>query len=150
MTTENKLQSVTEKIRKDTPRLMEISEGCEINYKGLKYKIVKHLPQKLAEDVELVAIENIGEFPNVIYLCKYEDNFEIIGHEPMLNDVLEWVKSNQFFIDDLYVDNDGFFGLLDFCYEKFKSLKLQWDFSKPYLKDQTEELIEFLFNLIKE
>lgn len=64
-----------------------------------------------------------------------------IPQDPMLNDVMEWlqVKSQSDFeiADKRYLTN-------------FLAFKLsEWDLSKPFLKNQSPELINFLHILIK-
>lgn len=148
MTTQQKLQAVTEQIRKDIPRLMELSEGCKIICNGLKCEIIKVLPNKIVEDVELFAFENSGEVPNIVALWQYEDDFEIIGHEPTINDVLEWVNELPKNFRKLLIDSDGLIykfamnGTLEWLQD------IKWDLSKPYLKDQSDKLKEFLYNLM--
>lgn len=134
MIIEEKLQIITERIREDIPRLMELSEGCYV-------KLADHIKTNNSEDV----VKVIHYFP-----FKSEEISKIIGHEPMLNDVLEW-------IDITYEKGSMFLKYVMFQTSK-RFLEIwfgdkifaKWDLSKPYLKDQSIEFIEFLYNLIKE
>ncbi|WGU68233.1 hypothetical protein QIU19_13360 [Capnocytophaga canimorsus] len=79
--------------------------------------------------------------------------FEIIGHEIMLNDVLVWLKiktgcdiskgryavlPNGEFVFIEYEQQEGFDIVKTF---------ISWNLSSPYLKDQSEELIKFLYDI---
>lgn len=141
MTHEEKLNELKEAIRKAIPRLMELSEGCELEKYGEKHKIHEVKNEKYY-------LTNIlgGHI-------KYEidRDFTIIGHEPKLNDVLEWLGYNY-----AIVAGGGFLmkntGDMNFkCIEvpnvdEYRHLK--WDLSKSYLKDQSPGLIDFLHSLI--
>lgn len=157
MTTQEKLKLVTGWIRQDIPRLMELSDGCWVRKKRLLYPefeeneyFYNHIRGVYQGDKSyiLFSYDEDGEVGQSSVDKDYLDkHFEVVGHEPMLNDVLEWVKLNQFLIDDLYVDEDGYFGLIDYGLREFKCLNAHWDLSKRYLKDQSDEVIEFLYNL---
>lgn len=143
MTTQEKLQIITQQIRKDIPRLMELSKGCIIksNDVGTEYKIVGTLG-KLCFIFNGVRVDDI-------HISNILKHFKIIGHEPMLNDVLEWFEKMR------QLPEDTFFQDLFFQTNNGKYLEIygdgglieKWDLSRPYLKDQSEELINFLYNL---
>lgn len=141
-----KLQILEEQIRKDLPRLLEPTDGCLFKGKtGIIHTLVGY------NDVnEKFVFKCMDTEFNELFNYIEEINFEIIGHDILLSDVLDWLKIKQFFIDDIYVDFDGYFGLLDMSYEKFKCFKVHWNLSNPYLKDQSDKLIDFLYNLIDE
>ena len=146
MTHEEKLNELKEAIRKAIPRLMELSEGC----------IVK--PHKQNQFI-LDATFEVRKLKTGFYIRSiiepfepyYEYEISIIGHEPKLNDVLEWLGYNY-----AIVAGGGFLmkntGDMNFkCIEvpnvdEYRHLK--WDLSKSYLKDQSPELIDFLHYLI--
>lgn len=136
------LKELTEKIRKSIPRLMELSDGCVIKYGTETEWIVS---KKENEFVYIISYISISA-RKVIH--QEDEKIEIIGHEPMLNDVLEW-------LDIILVDKDIHCEIKkkyiiiyptynDMMYDK-KICK--WDLTKPYLKDQSEELIKYLNNL---
>ena len=141
-TDQEKLNELTEAIRKSIPILMELSEGCEIISKIEDYFnnieiesnfIIGKNAEFDGEDIV------IGEY------CYGTINFTIIGHEPLLNHVLEWRRiTNNYrasFINDLFIDEDK-------SNETGVIVEVDWDLSKSKLSDQSEELINFLHDLI--
>lgn len=132
-----------QKIQQALPRLMELTDGC----------VFKYLPNKvigLTFDAKIFNVSGGGQIADtgdysdvyVDFFSYYDgaetliidevENFEILGCDPMLNDVLEWVKNSS---------------TLDIFNEHIvlNSILKKWDLSKPYLKDQSEELIDYLF-----
>ncbi len=134
MKKEKKLQSITEDIRKTLPRLMELEKGCLINI-------------GVDSPFEIVNIHGneVIACPNERYITVINKNYiKIIGKEPMLNDVMEWFREKDLGI--IVINDTG-----DVLVESSKKLNLSmfhWDLSKPYLKDQSEELINFLYELL--
>lgn len=124
MTPLNELES---KIRQALPRLMEISVGCML-------QLIK------GENVGGIYIigNNAWVKNNKAYIelsdgYDYEiTDFGIIGHEIYLSDVLEWL-----------------FETLDYSATDYKviDLLIYWDLSKPLLKDQPKEVIDYLNGL---
>ena len=136
-THQEKLNELTEAIRKSIPRLMELSEGCVLEKYNEKYKIheVKN---------ERYYLTNIlgGH-------TKYEidRDYTIIGHEPLLNHVLEWHSLNG---RDKYSHFEVSKGEAYFSiYDGEENESINWDLSKSKLSDQSKELIDFLHDLIK-
>lgn len=136
------LEELTQDIREKLPRLMELENG----------QIIRSLisdPSCLIEEGEIFVIgkedctklnENSIEIGGYIYIVNKD--FEIIGKEPMLNDVLEWFKYSN-------VEN-GINMMYEWIWiDTVKEILNLWDLSKPYLKDQSPELITFLNSLIK-
>lgn len=117
-----KLQILEEQIRKDLPRLMELGDGCCV-------KLADH--KKTSDPNNIIKMVNAFTF-------KSEDIVEIIGHDILLSDLLKWIYLKKGDVDCFF--NDDGLWLFD---EYF------WDLNKPHLKDQSEELIEFLYNLIE-
>lgn len=68
----------------------------------------------------------------------------------LLSDVMEWICivkaiEGRFDTEPLYIDSGGNLFKIrdnDFWYEEY------WDLSKPYLKEQSEDLIDYLATLI--
>ncbi|GET48827.1 hypothetical protein RCZ02_16580 [Capnocytophaga felis] len=167
MTTAEKLYKIEAQIRKDIPRLMELRAGCILEYfTGVKHKVVS---QYYFNGKRKYALVNIGS-GLVIHISEDEifekKYFSIIGHEIMLNDVLEWL--NYIIYEKCIPITDlGYSGMVKQFYVKgddgsiiFEILDLKnpdlgldiiriglWDLSKPLLKDQSEELIKFLYNI---
>ncbi len=69
------------------------------------------------------------------YIGNFKEVFDNLGKEPMLNNVLNyWSKKTSI------ITATGFKNQLHYIYS-------EWDLSKPYLKDQSEELISWLLAL---
>ena len=132
-THQEKLNELTEAIRKSIPRLMELSDGCVIkNERGTKYKIY----YKENRYYNVFNDETVSSsIPKP--LCK---SYTIIGHEPLLNHVLEWLDTNKC---DFSIRKEGFvfYRMDDLC-------MANWDLSKSKLSEQSPELIDFLHDLI--
>ena len=72
---------------------------------------------------------------------------EKIGHEPLLNDVLEWHSSNGI---DKYSHFEVSKGEAYFSiYDGEENESIIWDLSKSKLSEQSPELINFLHDLIQ-
>ncbi|MEE6130246.1 hypothetical protein V2E39_22800 [Chryseobacterium arthrosphaerae] len=133
------LEELTREIREKMPRLMELKEG---------QRLITLISDE-ANDIYEGAYETIGIGAYLLengdieiggYEYEIGKHFEIVGFDPMLNDVLEWMPDNQVFMNM----TGGF-------WKSYMTdiIKLgQWDLSKPYLKDQSSELITFLYSLI--
>lgn len=158
MTILEKLQAVTDEIRKALPRLMEVGEGC----------LIKHCTQ---EDDEkpcyVIKRQDGGRLDGYWYIDyaegdyiyrenpeKIKNEFKIIGKEPTLLDVLDWLNMNN---ENIYILTDASISVVIFDQEAltdpyaksdcFIKDLADIDISKPYLKNQSEELINFLYNL---
>ncbi|GIM62132.1 hypothetical protein CAPN008_21820 [Capnocytophaga canis] len=146
MTTAEMLASLEAQIRKDIPRLMELREGCKFHSGYGVETIVCIKGDK--EDVFIFK----DLFSNVYETNEIPQHYKIIGHEIMLNDVLAWLN-NKFYEKDYFITSKGIFGYRAVEYDTIETyilrdIKINLHF--PYLKDQSEELIKFLYNLIKE
>jgi hypothetical protein len=137
------LEKLEKEIRANIPRLTELSEGCIID---TPYGTAKVNNITLDED-----------FQDVVFICKQLQyracpvkHITIIGHEIQLNDVLEWFRDETNIIGGSLTAS--FTNRLD-------SLRLgisgydyyligDWDLSKNLLKDQSEDLIKSLSELI--
>ena len=131
-THQEKLNELTTEIRKSIPRLMELSEGCEIK---IQYDVSFFITGNCFDTYYAIS-EDGCNFKTLDSI----DIMETIGHEPLLNDVLEWLK----------IKSEIVFGFNDKrLYDHFKVWKLNdWDLSKSKLSDQSEQLINFLHDLI--
>ena len=132
-THQEKLNELTTEIRKSIPRLMELSEGCEIK---IQYDVSFFITGNCFDTYYAIS-EDGCNFKTLDSI----DIMETIGHEPLLNDVLEWLK----------IKSEIVFGFNDKrLYDHFKVWKLNdWDLSKSKLSDQSEQLINFLHGLIQ-
>lgn len=145
----NKLEQLTSEIRKTVPRLMELTDGCKLSpFNVFSAKVISN-----DKDYVYVLSTNnncIEKFTNE----EINRHFEIIGHEIMLNDVLEWLPNGFGITSGLYT---GGFITIDkgnMCYSCIQAVGIdeykyyRWDLSKPFLKDQSQELINYLHSLI--
>lgn len=147
------LQELTDDIREKLPKLKELSEGCFFsmeNESGLqfKYKVLQiYGGSQIADtgDYDDVYLDISSDWDGIeerCYLDVIERKAEIIGKEPMLNDVLEWLKYSDM--------KDGINMMYEWIWiDTVKEILKLWDLSKPFLKDQSPELIIFLHSLIK-
>lgn len=156
MTPQEKLHAVSTAIRKALPRLIEAREGCVIYNKNrdtyFKFLIIdKESKTAYKRNLSTGEITGTGfhntDLESVIELS----NDKIIGHDILLNDVLEWLGTLFHFSIDhkgiIYKEFDYYFeGGLDRDYTEVARV----DFSKPYLKHQSEELWNFLYNLLED
>lgn len=127
-TDQQKLNELTTEIRKAIPRLMELSEGCEIKTQsGTKYKIY-------LEEESFYNCFNEKVVTTSMTKPLSTHSYTIIGHEPLLNDVLEY------FLE---------YTSLDFNTRQMAYILASWDLSKSKLREQSPELINFLHDLIK-
>ena len=126
-THQEKLYELTTEIRKSIPRLMELSEGCEIKTQsGTKYKIY-------LEEESFYNCFNEKVVTTSMTKPLSTHSYTIIGHEPLLNDVLEY------FLE---------YTSLDFNTRQMAYILASWDLSKSKLSEQSPELINFLHDLI--
>jgi hypothetical protein len=78
--------------------------------------------------------------------CYYPRDLGLLGKNIMLNDVLKWHSSNG---RDKYSHfeiskGEAYFSI----YDGEETESLVWDLSKPFLKDQSNELLEWLADLL--
>lgn len=138
------LEELTQDIREKLPRLKELTIGT----------IIKSKMEDRRNFITVDAYYEIG-YSEEYGLCSADDNhvnidgytynansFEIIGKNPMLNDVMEWFKYSDM--------RDGINMMYEWIWvDTVKEVLRLWNLSKPYLKDQSPELITFLHRLIK-
>lgn len=147
MTHEQKIEAISNKIREALPYLNELSHGCVIEKNNDKQKyIVNSIFVDIGRSISLYTSylhnENRGSSFSFFFDAK---RYKIIGHEPKLNDVLAW----------LGLDEQSKACLINFWGEFFDyndntvALFVSWNLEKPYLKDQSAELIDFLYSLIE-
>ena len=147
MNKEEKLKSIEDRIRKDLPYLMELREGCYIKQKTLRfdtYKILGKLDTR--KNAFLAICIDVGRY----HPLDESDlsHFKIIGHPISLNDVLIWLKlNNNLSINTIVVA----FKSISIIYsnDSLMSTNLVWNLEKSLLRDQSDELINFLYETIK-
>ncbi len=142
MTHEEKLQAVTADIRKQLPRLMKLEKGCLLRMK---------ISNIIGEIIGVGSKENyivLGEDEVIpdYYLKKNLYIYKIIGKEPMLTDVLEWL--NILNVKAEITDRGMLYAIKKDNIPMRDYISVKIDLSKPYLKDQSEELINFLYKFL--
>lgn len=154
MTAQEKLHAVETAIRQELPRLMELREGVILKRKRhfelySDYVIIKIKRDDFSTYTEIYG-KHKGSFS--IENEKLLDHFEIIGHDILISDVLEWLgrpkwdemgKSN-----DYYISDEGM--LIRKNQDTSYDFLCEVNLSKPRLADQSEKLWAFLYNLIKD
>jgi hypothetical protein len=129
-----------QKIQKAIPSLKEFINGCIIETPHWNT-----FKQKFEDDI----FDEYYIFNGKVYsddneiFCKVseiESDFNLskcrFGKEPMLNDVLEWLKGLHTEIHS--INKYGHF------HDRVWNGIYSWDLSKPYLKEQNQELIDYL------
>ncbi|MRM93753.1 hypothetical protein D1Z98_01850 [Riemerella anatipestifer] len=132
MTTQDKLQAITADIRQKLPRLMELEEGCLIRDKEIN---VTFTITERDDKFQLLYVNG----NNCFSFDFFKSRFEVIGKDPMLTDVLEWLGTELYTVFTYGLE----------VYGSDEVYMFTWDLSKPYLKDQSEEVIDFLYNFIE-
>lgn len=160
---QQKLQILEKQIRKNLPRLLEFREGLILKRKVYHklysdYIMIKTIWDDVCTYVEIVEPIHKGNFSDNIN--NLLENFEIIGHDILLSDVLEWIaKQNEgLHLDIEYEVKDNLLKIIvmqdiDEIYSDFSKRYTEcyiWDLSKISLADQSDELKEFLYELIDE
>jgi hypothetical protein len=137
------LEILSTKIREAIPALKEYTNGCIIRQPRFNV-----FSQRFEEDIfdeyyihnGLVYNDNDESYCSVSDISGkfYSLDKYIIGREIMLNDVLLWFKIQEY--------KYGHFESHYFCIynSEEKTEPIEWDLTKPYLKDQSQELIDFL------
>ena len=142
------LTNLENHIYNSIPRLRELSCGCEIEQDGNRYMIDNHF-------VELFSNNQIHVQDNINSGWFFFDEYEIIDHPILLNDVLEWLKDlsryTTYAIESdgcFLVNKGGEWTALTYLNSKNNNQVVFWDVTKPALKDQSQELIDALCELI--
>jgi hypothetical protein len=143
MTNEQKIDALSNEIRKALPYLMELSEGClieDINTNEIHKVNSFHIQVGNVIRLHTTDLSNtFGGGSSFNYIPKHH---KILGHEPILNDVLVW-----FSIKKASIMLISIFGT--FYNHNLEYSSIEWNLEKPYLKDQSVELVNFLYSLIK-
>ncbi|MFP3835375.1 hypothetical protein [Chryseobacterium sp. SIMBA_028] len=154
------LEQLTADIREKLPRLMDLTQGSIIKslIEDKRNYLVKDSFLEIGYNEDYTCLVdnqhvNIRQVHLDGYTYKLE-SFEIIGKEPILNDVLEWhskhhSKNSHFEVFNIVMNDVKHPAGVFLDYSEEDTARFIWDLSKPYLKDQTPELITFLHGLIK-
>ena len=132
------LEELTREIREKLPRLKELTNGCLIETADKIFEI-NNLIHEVCDEDQI--------FDRFIDSWIFSDEYTIIGKEPMLNDVLEWIAISGFLPVEFYPTAKG--DELGILFNEYPTNPLFWKLSNPYLKDQCPELISFLHSFVK-
>lgn len=158
MTPQEKLQAEETAIRKALPRLTEPTEGCNVEFSLRNSTTKGKIIYKYIDGHLLIFSKDCDD----TYYRSLESCI-ILGHDILLSDVLEWLGVNIYefgfenirftnIIDDRYkieIEREFLRGGIYKVKEWTGTLLPYVDFSKPRLADQSEELINYLYNLIE-
>lgn len=146
MTPQEKLHTLETTIRKSIPRLMEVSEGCILKRKSHFELYSDYVILKIKRDDFSTYTEIDGKHKGSFSIEneKLLDHFEIIGHEILLSDVLDWFDKIHFKPEESITMFDEII-----AEQGITSIVSLWDFSKKYLSEQPEILIDFLYKILK-
>ena len=143
---EKAIEQLKATIYQSLPDLMKLGVGCEImhSYKDeiLKSKIID-ISKSEYFSFDMVAFYNEEKGLFEEYINDIE-NFTILGRPITLPDVLRWIKGLEIFKNR--VGRRGNLGYID---ERAELLEM-WNYLKYTIDEQSDQLIEFLFNLKKE
>lgn len=138
----NNLEKIKQEIYKALPRLMEIQNGqrFESRFYGV---IIATKIEKIKSIYSIYGFDVEKGLPRSEY---YPRDLTILGIEPQLNDVLEWL--GKIMLINGYENTDPYYiNILGEIHNSKSQLLCKWDLSKPFLKDQSEELINYLASL---
>ncbi len=120
-------------IQKAIPNLMKIEEGQIFNSEHYGDIIATKITSHTKKSFSVYGFDIKEGLPRDNY---YPRDLKLIGKEPMLNDVLEWIKIKLNSDDDLKLKYHFMYKILE-----------TWDTSSPYLKDQDILIMNTLFSL---
>lgn len=140
MTPKEKLHTLETNIRQVLPRLLEPTDGCLFKSKtGVIHTLVGY------NDVnEKFVFKCMDTEFNELFNSIEKIDFEIIGHEILLSDVLDWFDKIHFKPEESITMFDEII-----AEQGITSIVSLWDFSKKYLSEQPEILIDFLYKILK-
>lgn len=124
----DKLKELTKDIHLKIPRLMDDGVGQIYERFDGYHTMIHH--NKFTDSCILFDGERCRQW----YLSEIQTRFQCLGMEPMLNDVLECLQ--EYYLKNNLIDVNNV--------EPTISL---WDLTKPYLKDQSPEFINSLYDL---
>lgn len=147
MTKEQKIEALSNKIREALPYLKNIEVGQIFNssyYGNIVSTRVNKLKINLI-NVEIFDIYGFDVNEGLPRSLVYPKECTLVGREPKLNDVLAWLSK---IVNRYYCQfKDGYFYIF---YSNGNYIEYKWNLEKPYLKDQSAELIDFLYSLVEQ
>ena len=154
------LESLTKKIHKHCPELLELTIGCEIGCKGyvkdhfrlnvgmkcliaISNNFIFHYIPKDNKTGEFLREFRIGTM-DISVIKENPDSFEVLGHPIRLEHVLRAMDSREYQMFRLTPKGM----ILDVGISSHDEPSVFWDLTKP-LSGQTEETLKFLDEIIK-
>lgn len=122
------LQSLENDIRKSLPELKNTNIGSYVEINNMEFQIVDRNGTVEIPVRKSLKYRNLNEF----------ENYEIIGQEIQLIHVLKWLDNKVGMWN--YIHGHVYFS---------QHLLINWNLYENLLKNQSKELIDFLFNLIQ-
>ena len=135
------LQQLKANIYQSLPDLMELGVGCEFNSKYYGKITATKITNYGNGVYSIYGFDEKEGLPRDNY---YPRDLEILGRPITLPDVLRWMSGLEIFKNR--VGRRGNLGYID---ERAELLEM-WNYLKYTIDDQSDQLIEFLFNLKKE
>jgi hypothetical protein len=139
-----------QKIQEAIPKLMAIEIGQIFHSKYYGNIIATKVKKHSQNTYSIYGFDTIEGLPRDNY---YPIDLKLVGKEPMLNDILGWLKSISEYTDEYCITIGGDFLKMNFIQSSFELINLhtnpRWDMSKTYLKEQNQELINYLCTLGK-
>lgn len=143
-----KLAFVEDKIRDLVPRLKELSFGCEVMMDQISgdRKFIERVThdEKYGSIFTQSGFQFIRDGDEFLLEDEHFDS-KIIGHPIQLEDVLEAIENGtEYYLSIESSWEDKIVFRVNGIYESF----IYWEYGKP-LSEQSEELINFLYDLLK-
>ncbi len=136
MTNIQKLESA---IRQAIPELMELTEGCEINYLdslgGNKYTVISE-----ADDGILRLKEKYRNIHAAVAITSVDKRFKIIGHPVTILHLFRYLMAT---------GTIRLVSVTDVMLLMVGETKISINLAKPMLRDQSEDVINELVKLLK-
>lgn len=134
MTKIEKLEKLKSEMRKVCPNLMDLSDGCYLkkphSFGDWLYVVYNNYIMDYFDGTQILC--------SVTQFDKHFTDEMIIGKEPMLNDVLYFLRGFDCKIHS--INKNGMF------HDNKWNLVCHWDLSKPYLQDQDEKVINVIYD----
>ena len=138
MTKEEKLSKLKEAIQLVIPSLTDIGKGqiFESQFYGriVATKVTQH-------STSTWSIYGFDEKDGLPRDCYYPRDLKFVGKDIMLHHVLDWIKGLRTEIHS--INKYGHF------HDRNWNGICSWNFKDPYLKDQNQELIDYLFDTLQ-
>jgi len=131
-----KYEQLKKRICEELPRLQDLKEGQ--NYLRKKKPLEFRCLDFYSDNILLY--EPITCEAKWYKIHKLNRDFQVLGIEPNLSDVLEYIGVD-------YEEQPYYINVYGELMTSKSVFKAKWDLSKPLLKDQSEELIDYLLSL---